>query len=259
MERPMPPHLTSDLLPVPHGFFGSKGGVSTGIYASLNAGFGSNDDKKAVAENRGRIRTALNADFLVSLKQIHSDRVIIASNEPTAEMEADGLVTTVPGLAISALSADCGPVLLADVKAGVIGACHAGWRGALSGIVESTVATMCELGATPDNMAAVLGPCIGPDNYEVGDDFKAEFCEVDEDYARYFHLPEGKKTHFDLPAFILSRLAVMGVRSDWTGHCTYAHSDDYFSYRRNTHAEINEYGRNLSAIALPCSIDSSKD
>jgi len=128
-------------------------------------------------------------------------------------MEADGLVTTVPGLAISALSADCGPVLLADVKAGVIGACHAGWRGALSGIVEST----------------------------------------------YFHLPEGKKTHFDLPAFILSRLAVMGVRSDWTGHCTYAHSDDYFSYRRNTHAEINEYGRNLSAIALPCSIDSSKD
>lgn len=252
----MTPHLKSDLLSVQHGFFGSKGGVSTGIYASLNAGFGSDDEKDAVAENRGRIRTALNADFLVSLKQVHSDTVIIATNEPVADMEADGLVTTVPGLAISALSADCGPVLLADDKAGVIGACHAGWRGALSGIVESTVATMCELGASPEDMTAVLGPCIGPDNYEVGDDFKAEFCEIDEDYARFFHVPEGKKEHFDLPAFILSRLAVMGVRSEWTGHCTYAQSEDYFSYRRNSHAGITDYGRNLSAIVLPSSMDS---
>ena len=252
----MTPHLKSDLLPVQHGFFGSKGGVSTGIYASLNAGFGSHDDKDAVAENRGRIRTALNADFIVSLKQIHSDTVIIATNEPVADMEADGLVTKVPGLAISALSADCGPVLLADAKAAVIGACHAGWRGALSGIVESTVATMCELGATPDNMTAVLGPCIGPENYEVGDEFKAEFCEIDEDYTRFFHKPKGKKTHFDLPAFILSRLAVMGVRSEWTGQCTYAQSEDYFSYRRNSHAGITDYGRNLSAIVLPSSMDS---
>ncbi len=252
----MTPHLKSDLLPVQHGFFGSKGGVSTGIYASLNAGFGSHDDKDAVAENRGRIRTALNADFIVSLKQIHSDTVIIATNEPVADMEADGLVTKVPGLAISALSADCGPVLLVDAEAAVIGACHAGWRGALSGIVESTVATMCELGATPDNMTAVLGPCIGPENYEVGDEFKAEFCEIDEDYARFFHKPERRKTHFDLPAFILSRLAVMGVRSEWTGQCTYAQSEDYFSYRRNSHAGITDYGRNLSAIVLPSSMDS---
>ncbi len=252
----MTPHLTSDLLPFKHGFFGSKGGVSTGIYTSLNAGFGSSDDKGAIAENRGRIRNALNADFLVSLKQVHSDTVIIATNEPVAEMQADGLVTTVPGLAISALSADCGPVLLADAKAGVIGACHAGWRGALSGIIESTVATMCELDASPENMTAVLGPCIGPENYEVGDDFKSEFCEIDEDYARFFHLPEGKKTHFDLPAFILSRLAVMNVRAEWTGQCTYAQRDDYFSFRRNTHAGISDYGRNLSAIVLPSSMDS---
>ena len=259
MKPPMPPHLTSDLLPVPHGFFGSKGGVSKGLYESLNAGFGSKDDKDSVAENRGRIRAALNADFLVSLKQVHSDTVIIATNEPVSDMEADGLVTTVPGLAISALSADCGPVLLADAKAGVIGACHAGWRGALSGIVESTVATMCELGASPDNMTAVVGPCIGPENYEVGEAFKAEFCEIDEDYALFFHLPEGKKTHFDLPAFILSRLTVMGVKSEWTGQCTYAHHDAYFSYRRNTHAGISDYGRNLSAIVLPSSMDSSKD
>lgn len=252
----MTPHLTSKLLSAPHGFFGSKGGASEGIYASLNAGFGSDDDKNAVAENRGRIRTALNADFLVSLKQIHSDIVIIADNEPVSDMEADGLVTTVPGLAISALSADCGPVLLADAKAGVIGACHAGWRGALGGIVESTVATMCELGATPENMTAALGPCIGPTNYEVGDEFQTEFTEIDETYARFFHVPDGKKVHFDLPGFILSRLAVMGVRAEWTGQCTYAEKDDYFSYRRNTHAGISGYGRNLSAIVLPSSMDS---
>jgi len=134
----MTPHITSNRLAVPHGFFGSQGGVSTGIYESLNTGLRSGDDKTHVAENRARIRKALGAEYLVSLHQVHSDRVIIATNEPVSEIEADGLVTTVPGLAISALSADCGPVLLADTKAGVIGACHAGWRGALSGIVEST-------------------------------------------------------------------------------------------------------------------------
>ena len=140
---------------------------------------------------------------------------------------------------------------MADTKAGVIGACHAGWRGALSGIVESTVATMCELGATPDNITAVLGPCIGPDNYEVGEDFKAEFCEIDSNYASFFHVPEGKKAHFNLPGFILSRLAIMDIQAEWTGHCTYAHPEEYFSYRRNTHKGINGYGRNLSAILLP--------
>ena len=246
-----PPHLTSDRLAVPHGFFGSKGGVSTGVYASLNTGQQSDDDKAAIAENRARVQNALKAEHLISLSQIHSDTVIIAKDNSVSGLEADGLVTNVPGLALSALSADCGPVLLADSKAGVIGACHAGWRGALSGIVESIVATMCELGAAPENMSAVLGPCIGPKNYEVGDVFKAEFCEMDADYARFFHIPEGKKAHFDLPAFILSRLDVMGINADWTGHCTYAHAEDYFSYRRNTHAGIRAYGRNLSAIVLP--------
>ena len=246
-----PPHLTSDLLKVPHGFFGAKGGVSTGIYASLNTGQLSDDDKEAITENRARIQTALEAKHLISLHQIHSDTVIIAKDDSASNLQADGLVTIEPGLAISALSADCGPVLFADTKAGVIGACHAGWRGALSGIVESTVATMCELGAAPENMTAVLGPCIGPDNYEVGDDFKSEFCELDAEYAQFFHVPSGKKAHFDLPRFILSRLAVMNIRSEWTGQCTYAYSEDYFSYRRNTHAGIRAYGRNLSAIVLP--------
>lgn len=247
----MTPHLTSKQLPYRHGFFGSKGGVSTGIYESLNAGQRSDDDPQNVKENRARICKTLGANHLISLHQVHSDRVVIAEDEASGDIEADGLVTTVSGLAISALSADCGPVLLADAKAGVIGACHAGWRGALSGIVESTVATMCELGASPDNIAAALGPCIGPDNYEVGDPFKSEFCEIDANYAQFFHLPEGQKTHFDLPAFILSRLAVMGIDAEWTGQCTYAHPDDYFSYRRNTHKKISDYGRNLSAIVLP--------
>jgi len=247
----MTPHLKADSLPFSHGFFGRRGGVSSGVYDSLNAGMRSDDDKTKVAENRARIRKALNADYLVSLHQVHSDRVVITEDVPVSDIEADGLVTTVPGLAISALGADCGPVLLADEKAGVIGACHAGWRGALSGIVESTVAAMCELGASPANIAAVLGPCIGPKNYEVGDSFRDEFLEVDEDYARFFHTPEGKKAHFDLPGFILSRLAVMGVSATWTGQCTYAHPDDYFSYRRNTHEGLTGYGRNLSAIVLP--------
>jgi len=252
----MPPHLTSALLSIPHGFFGSKGGVSTGMFASLNTGRRSGDDLEKIEENRTRVKNAIEAKSLVSLHQIHSDTVLIAKDDSVSDMQADGLVTTVPGLALSALSADCGPVLLADTRAGVIGACHAGWRGALSGIVESTVATMCELGATPENMTAVLGPCIGPDNYEVGEDFKEEFCTVDESYARFFQVPEGEKAHFDLPAFILSRLAVMGVRSEWTGQCTYGQSEDYFSYRRNSHAGISGYGRNFSAIVLPSSMDS---
>ena len=246
----MLPHLTSKHLNTTHGFFGSQGGVSTGVYGSLNAGPQSDDAPKDVAENRARIQKALGAKHLISLRQVHSDRVVIAEDANSGDIEADGLVTTVPGLAISALSADCGPVLLADTEAGVIGACHAGWRGALSGIVESTVATMCELGASPQNITATLGPCIGPDNYEVGDDFKAEFCEIDAEYERFFHLPAGKKVHFDLPAFILSRLAVMEVRADWTGQCTYALPEEYFSYRRNTHQNIKAYGRNLSAILL---------
>lgn len=252
----MTPYLTSKLLPVTHGFFGSSGGVSTGTFASLNAGLRSGDDLEHVAENRRRIRAALEAKYLVSLHQIHSDTVIIAESELVSNMETDGLVTTVPGLALSALSADCGPVLLADADAGVIGACHAGWRGALSGIVESTVATMCELGASPENMTAVLGPCISRQNYEVGDMFKDEFLEMDGSYEQFFHLPEGKKVHFDLPAFILSRLAVMNVRAEWTGQCTYAEEETYFSYRRNTHRKIDGYGRNLSAIVLPPRMDS---
>lgn len=244
------PFLTSDALTVPHGFFGREGGVSTGTYESLNAGLRSDDDRENVEENRKRIREVLNADYMVSLHQVHSDRVVIATDEPVGDMEADGLVTTVPRLAITAMGADCGMVLLSDPKAGVVGACHAGWRGALGGIVEATVATMCELGASPADITATLGPCIGPEKYEVGEEFRTEFLEMDADYARFFNTTEGGKPHFDLPAFILSRLEVMDVRGNWVGGCTYSQSERYFSYRRNTHEGIAGYGRNLSAIML---------
>lgn len=245
-----PPFLTSDKLGMPHGFFGRKGGVSKGMYESLNAGLGSDDEKVHVEENRTRIRAALGAEYLVSLRQVHSDRVVIATDEHLSEIEADGLVTTVPRLAIAVMGADCGMVLLSDPKAGVVGACHAGWRGALGGIIEATVATMCELGASPADINAALGPCIGPEKYEVGEEFRTEFLEMDEDYDRFFKTPKDGNPHFDLPTFILSRLDVMGVRGNWLGGCTYSQPEQYFSYRRNTHQEIEGYGRNLSAIML---------
>ena len=249
-------YLTHDKLTVPHGFFGRRGGVSTGVYESLNTGQRSDDDKALVVENRNRIQTLLGAEQLISLHQIHSDRVIILDGDDIpADLEADGLVTKHPKIGISALSADCGPVLLSDPQAGVIGACHAGWRGALAGIVENTVAAMCEMGAHPGDITAILGPCIGPQNYEVGDTFKSEFLDVDESFEQFFHTPVGdpqtNKPHFDLPAFILSRLACMGVDAAWMDRCTYAHETDYFSYRRNTHQGLTGYGRNLSVIMLP--------
>jgi YfiH family protein len=239
-------------LKTPHLFMGRQGGVSTGIYASLNTGLGSDDDPNAVAENRMRVQTRLGADHLISLQQIHSDHVEIIESPPREPLTGDGLVTNVPGIALSALSADCGPVLFEDVQAGVIAACHAGWRGALSGIVESTVAAMCEIGASPDRITAVLGACISQPNYEVGTEFMAEFTDIEDDYAAFFAKSPSGVPHFDLPAFILSRLKSCGVENRcWTGQCTYADDAQFFSYRRNSHQGLESYGRNISAIVLP--------
>ena len=247
-----PPFDTHPSLPVPHGFFGRRGGVSDGAYESLNAGLRSGDARDHVEENRARIRQTLDAEVMVSLRQVHSDRVVVCGHDPVGHIEADGMVTRIPKLALGILTADCGPVLLADAGAGIVGACHAGWRGALGGIVENTVAAMCELGARTGSISAVLGPCIAPDSYEVGDAFKAEFLAVSDDYTRFFRPGPTGTPHFDLPGFILSRLEACGVGiATWTGHDTYAHPDRYFSYRRNTHQGISGYGRNLSAIMLP--------
>lgn len=245
----MPPFKTHPLLKSTHGFFGRQGGVSQDVYKSLNVGERSDDKKEHVIENRSRVAKALNAPNLVSLSQIHSDRVEIITEPPQEPLKADGLVTSVKGLAISALSADCGPILLEDHENGIIGACHAGWRGALGGIVESTVAAMCELGADTGNISAVLGPCISQDNYEVGDAFKSEFLDIDETYASFFKTNANGIPHFDLPAFILSRLKATGISQfEWVEDCTYAQAEAYFSYRRNTHEGKTGYGRNISVI-----------
>lgn len=243
---------THPALNSPHGFFGRRGGVSDGVYATLNTGQRSDDNPDHVATNRARIAKWLGADAVVSLAQIHSSEVVFIDAVPEQLIQADGLVTMTPGLAVSAMSADCGPVLFEDAEAGVVAACHAGWRGALSGIVESTVAAMCELGAQPTRIRAVLGPCISQPNYEVGDTFKAAFSEISEDYTQFFEPGPSGVPHFDLPGFILSRLDACGIENrHWTGHCTYADETEYFSYRRNTHQGLSGYGRNLSAIMRP--------
>ena len=246
-----PPFTQQNSLSSPHGFFGRQGGVSKGVYDSLNTGQRSDDDIEAVTINRKRVQEALGAKHLVSLAQIHSTEVVILDTPPDDLIEADGIVTRTPGLAVSALSADCGPILFEDPNAGIVAACHAGWRGAVSGIIETTIATMCELGAHPDSLVAVLGPCISQPNYEVGDAFKADILALDESHETFFvDSPKGIP-HFDLPGFILSRLEACGVeKRSWTGQCTYADAKRFFSYRRNTHQGLQGYGRNISAIML---------
>jgi YfiH family protein len=258
----MTQYQTHDLLTSPgvtHGFFTRSGGVSQGAYESLNVGRGSDDDPAHVHENRSRVAGALGTSesHLLGLWQCHSRDVLIVSG-PLGEdrPKADGLVTKTPGLALSALAADCVPVLLSDPKAGVIGACHAGWRGALSGITDETIRAMQSLGAKPDNIRAVLGPCISAANYEVGPEFRDTFVAEDEVYDRFFELgpPNAKgerRPHFDLNRFVLMRLRRAGLsRIDALPDCTYGQPEDYFSYRYNSHHGVKDYGRNISAIML---------
>ncbi|QQS11181.1 MAG: peptidoglycan editing factor PgeF [Rhodospirillales bacterium] len=243
---------------VRHAFFTREGGVSDGIFASLNCGYGSADAPANVAENRARAagRLGLAADRLLTLHQIHSARIIHVDGanlwrSPGAP-QADGMVTTVPGIALGALSADCAPVLLADPGARVIGAAHAGWRGALGGVVEATVAAMEALGARRDRVHAAIGPCIARDSYEVGPEFPAPFLAQDSGNAGFF-APAARAGHsmFDLPGYLLRRLRLLGVAvAEDSGHDTLANDRQFFSYRRNTLNGEREYGRGLSAIAL---------
>jgi YfiH family protein len=254
-----PPFQTHELLAldgVSHGFFGRKGGVSSAQFKSLNAGLGSSDKDTNVAENRARIAQALGAEHLQSNYQIHSREIVVLDGPLSERPKADGMVTRVPRLALSALSADCGPVLLADAKARVIGACHAGWRGALSGITDATIDIMEAQGASRDNIVAVLGPCISQANYEVGEEFRDTFISERESYDRFFKSGPAKigartKPHFDLKAFILHRLRDASITQVAAlPDCTYGQPSDYFSYRYNTHQGIVDYGRNISAIML---------
>jgi YfiH family protein len=247
--------LTSDLLAgVRHGFFTRRGGASSGIYAGLNCGPGSSDQREAVALNRARVAEALGVvpDRLLSLHQVHSTEVVVAGSEGWAERpRADAAVTDRPGIALGILTADCAPVLLHDPEAGVIGAAHAGWRGALDGVLEATLDAMEALGAAVPRVRAAVGPTIAQRAYEVGPEFLDRFLAEEAGYDRFFAPANGDRLVFDLPGFVLSRLRVAGVAdASWIGACTHSDPDRFFSYRRSTQAGEPDYGRLISAIRL---------
>ena len=238
-----------------HGFFTRAGGVSTGIYHGLNCGPGSNDDPSAVELNRTRVAIHLQVapENLLSLYQIHSGKAVTVTKPWDAENrpQADGMATATRGLALGILTADCAPVLFADPKAKVIGAAHAGWRGALDGVLEATIDAMEDVGATRANIVAVIGPTISQRNYEVGPEFLDTFLAEAPENARFFANGEGDRLQFDLPGYGLHRLREAGVgHAEWTRHCTYDDDARFYSYRRSTHAREVDYGRLLSAIRL---------
>lgn len=239
-----------------HAFFTRHGGVSEGVYASLNGGVGSGDAPANVAENRTRMASALEVkpDHLLTAYQIHSAQVVVAEAPwaPTARPRADGIVTRVPGIAIGISTADCGPVLLADAQARVIGTAHVGWRGALAGVVEATIAAMEKLGGRRDRIVAALGPMIRIPNYEVGPELVERFLAADKANARFFH-PAARpdRAQFDLAGYIRARLEAAGLHQvEDLGDCTYADPERFYSYRRATHRAEPDYGRHISAIAL---------
>jgi YfiH family protein len=247
--------LTSDLLAgTRHGFFTRRGGASSGIYAGLNCGPGSSDQREAVALNRGRVAAALDIcpDRLLTLHQVHSPDVVVVGPEPWGDRpRADGLVTATPGVALGVLTADCAPVLFADREAGVVGAAHAGWRGALDGVLEATLAAMERLGARAAAVRAAVGPTISQRAYEVGPDVFQRFRDEEMGYDRFFATGRGDRLHFDLPGFVLHRLRLAGIAdAGWLGACTYSEPSRFFSYRRSTHAGEPDYGRLISAIRL---------
>jgi YfiH family protein len=237
---------------IAHGFFSRTGGVSSGIYDSLNCGPGSSDKPESVAENRRRAAAVLAPNArLISLSQIHSATVQVLSGDEM-RLEGDAMVTATPGLALGILTADCAPVLLADPVAGVIGAAHAGWKGALGGVLEATLEAMEKLGAQRGHIQAAVGPCIAQNNYEVGWDFRDRFLEQGLKHRRFF-VPSDKEGHyrFDLPGYAAHRLTAAGVGSVQSlGICTYPPENGYFSFRRTTHAGEPDYGRQISAIVL---------
>ncbi|MBO3760995.1 peptidoglycan editing factor PgeF [Ciceribacter sp. L1K22] len=248
------PLLASDANGIRHGFFTREGGVSEGLYAGLNVGLGSSDDPERIKENRARVARwfALSPDRLATVHQIHSPDVYVVDRDLNGERpKADALVTANPGIVLGVLAADCGPILFIDPENRVVGAAHAGWKGALEGVLENTIDAMIGLGATRRAIRACLGPSITVDNYEVGPEFVDRFVTRDRDYERFFR-PSSKPGHamFDLPGLTLARLSAAGVTAESLGLCTYADPARFFSYRRTTHAGESDYGRQISAIAI---------
>lgn len=253
---PTPTPLTARALALPgiqHGFFTREGGVSSGIYASLNCGLGSQDKRPRVLENRARVAKALGATHVVTLYQSHTPIALVVEEpvDPSELPNADAVVTNKPGLAAAVLTADCAPVLLADPEAKVVAAAHAGWRGAQAGIVEATLGAMQALGAERGRVVAAIGPCIGQMSYEVGEDFKQDFLAGDAACGRFFVEPHaGAKPHFDLAGYVESRLLRAGVaKVERQTPCTFE-TESFFSYRRSQGRREADYGRQISAIVV---------
>ncbi len=247
------------LCSVRHGFFTREGGVSEGVYGSLNCGFGSGDETHRIVENRRRVALALASgdpapNDVLTPSQWHSAEVkrIEAPFTTGTRPKVDSLVSTTPGVAIGVLTADCGPVLFADNENGVIAAAHAGWRGAIGGVLEATVREMEATGGRTGSIHAVLGPCISQSCYEVGPEFRDRFLAEDPDSDRFFMVPEdGARPRFDLAGFITGRLELLGLASVTNlGACTYSGKSRFFSFRRATHRSEPDYGRQISAIVL---------
>jgi polyphenol oxidase len=250
------PFLQSPALLLPgirHGFFGRRGGVSTGIYSSLNAGAGSRDAPEAIAENRARIAATMGVapEKLLSAYQIHSARAVRVDAVWDARPEADAMASITPGIALTALAADCAPVLFADGAARVIGSAHAGWRGALGGVLEVAVAEMERAGAVRGRIVAAVGPCIAPASYEVGPEFRDQFLGADANTSRFFASGAGDRLHFDLPGFCRAQLEALGLAVvDVIEADTCALADEFFSNRRAVKAGEGDFGRNCAAIVL---------
>jgi YfiH family protein len=252
IQSPLIAERAGDL--VRQGFFTRAGGVSEGIYRGLNVGLGSNDARENVQENRARVARwfGVEPDRLATVHQVHSpDVVTVDADYDGSRPQADALVTATPGVVLGVLAADCGPILFCDAEARIVGAAHAGWKGALFGVLENTIAAMEALGARRDAIVASLGPSIGRRNYEVGPEFVERFLAVDPAYGRYF-TPSEKSGHsmFDLPAFTTQRLNDAGVTAENLDICTYPDEDRFFSYRRTTHRQEPDYGRQISAIMI---------
>lgn len=244
----------SGLLGVPHGFFGRAGGVSRGAVGGLNCGLGSGDDPDHVAANRRIAADAIIAGApLASVYQVHSATAVVARDilPDDHRPRADALVTDQPGLLLAIVTADCAPVLLADAEAGVIGAAHAGWRGATNGVTDQAIAAMIGLGAKVERIAAAIGPCIARASYEVDHDFAEKIIGKDPGNERFFGEGPGSRPHFDLEAYVAARLAAAGIRRvEALGLDTYARADRYYSYRRATHRGEADYGRQISLIGM---------
>lgn len=240
---------------MPHGFLGRRGGMSTGELAGLNVGHGSNDDPEIIAGNRRLAIAAIHPEAeLATVHQVHS-AVAVHVDRPWPHADrphADAMVTDRPNLLLGILTADCAPVLFADREGVIVGAAHAGWRGALAGVTDATIAAMEELGSRRDNIHAAVGPCIGQPDYEVDQAFRARFLEDDPDNRRFFVEGDGGKPHFDLEAYVVHRLILAGIGEiEALNLDTYGDPDRFYSYRRASHRGESRYGRQLSAIALP--------